>query len=147
MRWVIFKRQFLYLLYDSDSWGFKIEFLKLRFFYFWTFLLSLFFAYCSGRVGRFFRREDFRKVLHKTNNNKKSSELVEKKIRLNKQRVSDNIVWLGWCKSLRAQQELTVAVRTEMPFSWDAISWGAIYAACFFDQGSAFFVTLCQWLL
>ena len=43
--------------------------------------------------------------------------MVEKKIRLNKQRVSDNIVWLGWCKSLRAQQELTVAVRTEMPFS------------------------------
>ena len=72
---------------------------------------------CSGRVGRFFRQEDFRKVLHKTNHNKKSSELVEKKIRLNKQRVSDDIVWLGWCKSLRAQQELTVAVRTEMPFS------------------------------
>ena len=68
-------------------------------------------------MGRFFRREDFRKVLHKTNNNKKSSELVEKKIRLNKQRVNDNIVWLGWFKSLRAQQELTVAVRTEMPFS------------------------------
>ena len=42
---------------------------------------------------------------------------MEKKIRLNKQRVSDNTVWMGWCKSLRAQQELTVAVRTEMPFS------------------------------